>query len=288
VTARRKKTAAMAAVPVETAIPVRAPDDDGTLGPLAGPELSADELTARAAAEGDFGEAWKLHQEALKKRQTKLRNDARASYRAVEEWYGLPAEEAEQRWLNTCKDASKAYRSGRFLIERLGAERAMDPELMAVVWGLRQNLLADLGVTTTAESMAVDLAVLSYYNVLRIQGWIGNLALHIESEWFGLESPTAKFGKKWGRAEGLRVEDVARRFAEQLIPLLEKANKLTIRNLKAIQELKAGPLPNVNIHNPSQVNVGAVQQNVAEAAVPSAVSTPRRRARAVSPRMGAT
>jgi len=163
----------------------------------------------------------------------------------------------------------------------------MDPELMAVVWGPRQNLLADLGVTTTAESMAVDLAVLSYCNVLRIQGWIGNLALHIESEWFGLESPTAKFGKKWGRAEGLRVEDVARRFAEQLIPLLKKTNKLTIRNLKAIQELKAGPLATVSINNPGQVNVGALQQNIAGAAVPSEVSTPRRRARTVSARMEA-
>jgi len=76
----------MASATVETEIPVRAADDNGTLTPLAGPELSADELTARAAAEGDFGEAWKLHQEALKKRQTKLRNDARASYPAVEEW----------------------------------------------------------------------------------------------------------------------------------------------------------------------------------------------------------
>ena len=182
----------------------------------------------------------------------------------MEEWYGLPAEEAEQRWLTTCQEASKNYRSGRFLIERLGAERVMDPELMATIWSLRQTLLEDIGATTAAESMAADLAVLSYYNALRIQGWIGNLALHIEHEWFGLEGPTAKFGKKWGRAEGLRVEDVARRFAEQLIPLLEKANKLTIRNLKAVRELKTGPLPNVNINNPGQVNVGAVQQNVAQ------------------------
>jgi hypothetical protein len=32
--------------------------------------------------------------------------------------------------------------------------------------------------------MLIDLAVMSYYNALRVQGWIGELALYIEHEFF--------------------------------------------------------------------------------------------------------
>jgi len=51
--------------------------------------------------------------------------------------------------------------------------------------------------------MLVDMAVLAYYNVLRVQGWVGNMALHVEHEFFGQASPAAKFGQQYGRVEGL-------------------------------------------------------------------------------------
>ena len=39
---------------------------------------------------------------------------------------------------------------------------------------------------------------MSYYNALRVQAWIGDLALHIEHEFFCQEGPTAKLQQKWG------------------------------------------------------------------------------------------
>jgi hypothetical protein len=69
---------------------------------------------------------------------------------------------------------------------------------MATLWGLRQRLLEELGVTTAAESMLIDCAILGYSNVLRVQGWIGNMALHLEHEFFARESPSAKLKKEHG------------------------------------------------------------------------------------------
>jgi hypothetical protein len=191
----------------------------------------------------------------LEQRQARLRQRARATFRAMEEWSTIRDEDA---WVRTCDEAAEQYRSGYFLIERLGAERALDPSLMATIWGLRQGIVEDEGLESAAEMMLLDLAVLSYYNALRIQQWIGDLAIHVEHEWFGLGSPTANLGKRYGRVDGLKVEVAAKRFAEQLLPLLDRANRLVVRNLKAIRELRQ-PAATAAV----QVNVGAQQVNVA-------------------------
>ena len=56
---------------------------------------------------------------------------------------------------------------------------------MAVLLVLRRRLIDEHGATTAAELMLIDVAVLSYYHTLRINGWIGNFAPLIESEFFG-------------------------------------------------------------------------------------------------------
>jgi hypothetical protein len=77
----------------------------------------------------------------------------------------------------------------------------------------------------------------------------------------GLEaSPAAKFAQQCGRVEGLAVEDRLRRLAEQLLPLLDRANKMMIRNLKAMRELRRGPIPTV-VNRADQVNVAEQQAN---------------------------
>jgi len=40
--------------------------------------------------------------------------------------------------------------------------------------------------------MLVDLAVLHYYHAIRVQGWIGDLALHIERQFFGQDAFAAE------------------------------------------------------------------------------------------------
>src|SRR5207247_782245 len=102
-----------------------------------------------------------------------LRREARAAYRAMEGWHHV---EDEAAWLATYEQARHHYQWGRFLIDRLGAERHLDPGLMATLIGLRATILAELGTFTAIDIMQVDMALLGYYNTLRVQGWIGNLA----------------------------------------------------------------------------------------------------------------
>jgi hypothetical protein len=186
-----------------------------------------------------------------------LRQDAQAIYRAVE-WHQVDGPEG---WAETCAIAEKQHRSGRFLMERLGAERLLDPTLMAALWGLRQGLLADLGTATTADRMLVDMTVLAYHNALRVQGWIGSLALLVEHELFGDAGPAVKLRRQHGPVEGLAVEDRLKRLGEVLLPLLDRANRMMIRNLKAIKELRQGPMPAVTVNQASQVNVASQQVN---------------------------
>ena len=203
-------------------------------------------------------EAWQRQREQA---YAQLRHDARAAFRAMEGW-AVVKDEAE--WRQICADAHRDYKSGHFLIERLGAARFLDPALMATLWQLRQGLLAEGGGTPSpTETMVVDMTVLSYANLLRVQGWLGNLALLIESEFFGQESLRATFRREYGyQVDGLKVEDQLGEFADELLPLLDRLNRLVLRNLKALQELRRGSTPSVAIGHAGQVNVAEKQITV--------------------------
>ena len=110
--------------------------------------------------------------------------------------------------------------------------------------------------------MLADVTVTSYYNAVRIQRWIGDLALAIERELFGADGPTARFTHRYGRVEGFVVEAHVARLAEELLPLQERANRMLLRNLKALTELRRGPAPTVAIGQAGQVNLGHGTQQV--------------------------
>jgi hypothetical protein len=191
-----------------------------------------------------------------------LRRQARSSFTAIEGWQRV---QSADEWVALCDTAVEEYQSGRFLIERLGAERMLDPALMATLWRLRQELLRGLDATTAHEYMLVDMALLSYHHLLRFNGWIGNFALLIEHEFFAQESPTAKHHRRYGRPydfgrDGFQVEDYVQRVGEQLLPLMDRAQRMFIR---ALRELRRSPSAGVAIGQAGQVNVGAVQHNVA-------------------------
>jgi len=198
---------------------------------------------------------WKAERD---QRVTQMRRDARAVFHAMEGWQRVTTPEV---WQATCDQAGQDYRSGRFSIEQLGASRHLDPTLMATLWGLRQKLVAE-GGKTAAESMLADVAVTSYYNSLRIQRWIGDLAIAIEREFFGEHGPTARFEARNGRVEGLVLEAQLERMAEELLPLQERANRMLLRNLKALAELRRAPAPSVAIGQAGQVNLGNGAQQV--------------------------
>jgi hypothetical protein len=151
------------------------------------------------------------------------------------------------------------------LIERLGGERYIDPDLMAALMVLRRQLIEDHDARTAAELMMIDVALLAHYHTLKISGWIGNLAVVAETEFFGEASLTAKLDRRYGpktEVRGLRVEELVQRLTEELMPLLERSNRMMLRNLKALKEHRRAPAPNVSISQAQQVNVGAQQVNL--------------------------
>jgi hypothetical protein len=194
-----------------------------------------------------------------------LRRQARASFAAMQGWERV---ESEAAWLDLCDTAVQEYQSGRFLIERIGAERLLDPGLMATLWMLRQELLRGLQVRTAHEYLLVDMMLLSYHHLLRFNGWIGNFALLIEHEFFAQESPTAKHNRRYGRPydfgrDGLQVEGFVQRVGEQLLPLMDRAQRMFIR---ALRELRRSPSAGVAIGQAGQVNVATTQQNIIQGA----------------------
>ena len=105
----------------------------------------------------------------------------------------------------------------------------------------------------------LHLAVLAYSNALRVQSWVGNVALLIERELFGRESLQAVYGDHAGKT----FEDRLKRLGEQLLPLQDRASRMMARNLKALEDLKKGPALTVSVGKADQVNVANNQVNTA-------------------------
>ena len=77
------------------------------------------------------------------------------------------------------------------------------------------------------------------------------------------KSPERRPGR-WHRGRDLKkVEhsDHVRRLGEHLLRLLDRANRMFVRNLKAIKELRQGPVLAVAIGKAEQVNVASQQVN---------------------------
>jgi hypothetical protein len=131
---------------------------------------------------------------------------------------------------------------------------------MATLSNLRARIIREWRIETAAECMLVDCLVLSYYNMLRAQRWSNDLAFIFEHELFGLDSPRQHFGWKRELADGLTAEEHVARMREQLLPLIQRANSMFIKNLKALRELRHGAAPTIAV---GQVNVADRQVTVA-------------------------
>jgi hypothetical protein len=81
------------------------------------------------------------------------------------------------------------------------------------------------------------------------------LALHLEHQFFGQDT-FATNSQERGRPGGRRAgDDLVRRRGEQLLPLSDRANRMFIRNLKAIKELRQGLVPAIAIGRAEHVTV---------------------------------
>jgi hypothetical protein len=127
-------------------------------------------------------------------------------------------------------------------------------------------LIDEYGAESAADVMLINVAVLSYHHTIRVNGWIGNVAAQIEAEFFGTTGlGVALDGQRRSpydvKIKGLRVIEMINRFEEQLLPLLDRSNRMMLRNLKALQARRQPPAPNVSIASAGQVNVGGQQVN---------------------------
>ena len=233
--------------------------------PTAEQEAMAAAIAARKP-DGDWD--WDIYktvyQRGLAERQGRLRTDARAVHRAVDGW-GRVKDEAT--WLEMIDKAEEGLASGRFLLDQLGAERYLEPELMAALVVLRRRLICEHRVTGAADLLLIDSVLIAWHHILRINGWVGNFALLIEHEFFGMEGPTAKLRDRYGSSiKSFTGEEMVQRVGEQLLPLLDRLNRLMLRNLRALRDPRQRPAPSVTIGAAGQVNVGTEQVNLAETA----------------------
>ncbi len=214
------------------------------------------------------------YERRIGERRARVTRDARAVFRSMDGWARVESDEA---WLRTVEQAAADLDSGGFLIDRLGAERYLDPELMAALLVLRRRLIDEYGAESAADCMLIDVAVLSYYHTLRINGWVGNLASMVETDFFGTDGlDVVVDGRKrstWDvKIKGLRVVEIIDRLGEQILPLLDRSNRMMLRNLKALQARRQPPVPNVSIASAGQVNVAAVQTNQIDRRIEDVVS----------------
>jgi hypothetical protein len=231
------------------------------------PSAEEDALVAAKAArtpDGDWDwEVYKtVYQRGLAERQARLQHDARACYSAMDGWAGV---KSEADWQAKIEQADEHLATGRFLLDQMGAERYLEPHLMAALIVLRRRIITELRIDGGADLMLLDMALIAYYHQLRLNGWIGNFASLLEADAFGLEGPKAKLRGKYGaQVDGLKVEDIIARIGEQLLPLMDRCNRLMLRNLRALRDPRQRPAASVTIGAAGQVNVGAQQVNVAE------------------------
>ena len=233
------------------------------LHPIEREMIAADQAAREAGTPMTLEQFGAEHARIVAERHERLARDANASWRSMAGWANVTTEE---EWQATVAQADGDYECGQFLLDRLGAERYLDPPLMAVLLTLRRRLVEEHGAGTAAELMMVDMTVLSYYHALRTTGWIGDLSQWLEAEFFrkgslGVRMHEFGEGQRGVKVRGLTVEEIVDRLADRLMPLLDSSNRMMLRNLKALREDRRPPIPSVSIAQAGQVNVAGVQTN---------------------------
>ena len=143
-----------------------------------------------------------------------------------------------------------SFEDGRFLIDRMGAESTVDADLAVVLLDLRRRLREEYG-TGPAASMLIDRTVCAYQDFMRVTGWIGNLGIHVEREFFGRDAPKAEFQGRTIR--GLTVEQHLAHVREGLLPLTERCGRAMRDALSALECLRAGPIEAVERSRPFRI-----------------------------------
>jgi hypothetical protein len=209
-------------------------------------EAQNSQMHAKARQISNAARSWAMVLQALS-------DNAMAVTRAMQQWYPREVDRGHH-----VERVLTSYADGSFLINRLGAEGAMDRDLAIVLLDLRRRLIVEYG-DTVASVMLIDRAVSAYQDFVRVTGWTGNLALHIEHGFFGGDGPSAHFRYRYGReghsVRGLTVEQHLAHLREGLIPLAERCGRAMREALAALGAMRAAPSPAVERSRPVQISV---------------------------------
>jgi hypothetical protein len=201
--------------------------DQITMTKPTAPETQDEPAAALAQVEFDDEAYEKRIRDEKKTQFKKLKDNARVIFGQVN---GHPGVRTPDQWAEVMEKAGDDIGNASFIVRQLGAERYLDYETVAVLISLRQNLLSDIPKPRTADIMAVDAAVIAYYNMLRAQAWIGDLALLVERKLFGEKSLFDAHGEETAR----RIEKTFQRIEQVLLPLQDRAHRMMMRSLASL------------------------------------------------------
>ena len=92
----------------------------------------------------------------------------------------LSALQAQEDWERACELVENNYHSGQFLIDRLGANRYLEPNISMTLLVMRQKMIEDMQIESAAEFMLMDSALMAYYNTIHMQTMLGDLVIQVE------------------------------------------------------------------------------------------------------------
>ena len=211
----------------------------------------------------EFTDAYEKRAAEIRKRSIQEKKQGSLLYRGSLFWAGITSQE---EFDEKCREAVEDYRSGNFFLERIGRYREIDVPLTTVLLNLRAQWIREYELKTAPELMLLDMALSSYYHFLRLNEAVNNIMANSEWDYFALDVPQVlrdSYGDPMSdkRQNRFAAEDFAHRLVEVLQPVLDQYNRMFIRNLKALRDLRRGNIL-LNIGNVGQVNIGDKQINV--------------------------
>lgn len=170
----------------------------------------------------------------------------------------LSALQRQGDWDRLSELLNEEYRSGQFFIDNLGANRYVETKVAMIILLMRKKMIEDMQIESVAEFMLMDGALMAHFNSIKLQRMFGDLVTQVERELFHDESMSVTL-KKTGRleVEDFKVEAMLNRASDKFMNLIDRANNMMIRNVKAIRDLKSGSL---SIRT-DQVNIAQQQVN---------------------------
>jgi hypothetical protein len=196
---------------------------------------------------------------ALEKKQCSLS----FRYRHDMSWSGINSQEEFDK---KRQEVAEDYRNGNFFLERIGRYRDVDYSLTLTMLYLRRLWVKEYEIKTVPEFILLDMALTSYFHFLRLNEQVNNALANIEWQIFALDAPMFMKNSYGDRLSGEKkdkavAEEIAHDIEEILQPVLDRFNRMFIRNLKAIRDLKRGNIQ-LNIGSIGQMNIGDKQINV--------------------------